>query len=267
MPTGVCPVCGVSVKTENLEAHIAKVHPHTRIEDVLSETAREDVRRARRPAGRAFHIPRWAYVVIGAVLVIGIAFVAGPYLLPPKPAGTAIVAYCSSPATVLIAHYHPLLIINYNGVQEHLPWDSTQTADIGYLNLPNYTNPAYYCPSGEIHMLHTHDGSGILHVEIPTTIPSTPTLGNFFAIWGQPLSSSSVWIYSGTVTATMLNEDTLAIKDFSSNPAGVPLYEPRAGPFGNGFTIPQSYIFNGAYGSGQSQGVYSGEVIWLNITA
>ena len=35
--------------------------------------------------------------------------------------------------------------------------------------------------------LHTHDASGIIHVESPDERPYT--LGNFFDIWGQPLET------------------------------------------------------------------------------
>jgi hypothetical protein len=38
--------------------------------------------------------------------------------------------------------------------------------------------------------LHTHDDSGIIHIEAPHRI--TPTLGQFFDIWGQPLSRTHV---------------------------------------------------------------------------
>ncbi|MGT2427375.1 hypothetical protein [Amnibacterium kyonggiense] len=35
-----------------------------------------------------------------------------------------------------------------------------------------------------------HAADGVIHVEAPTT--GTYTLGQFFAVWGQPLSSSTV---------------------------------------------------------------------------
>jgi hypothetical protein len=38
--------------------------------------------------------------------------------------------------------------------------------------------------------LHTHDTDGIIHVESP--IYRSFTLGNFFDIWGQPLSTTAV---------------------------------------------------------------------------
>ena len=47
-----------------------------------------------------------------------------------------------------------------------------------------------------IYWLHTHDTSGIIHIESPTQ--RTYTLGQFFDIWGQPLNRSDIAIYPVT---------------------------------------------------------------------
>lgn len=54
------------------------------------------------------------------------------------------------------------------------------------------TIPAYVgIPSDScLYWLHTHDDSGIIHIEAPSTF--RPRLGEFFDIWGQPLSSHRV---------------------------------------------------------------------------
>jgi hypothetical protein len=41
-----------------------------------------------------------------------------------------------------------------------------------------------------LYWLHTHDASGIIHIEAPH--PILPSLGAFFDIWGQPLSPRQV---------------------------------------------------------------------------
>jgi hypothetical protein len=41
-----------------------------------------------------------------------------------------------------------------------------------------------------IYWLHTHDRTGVIHMEAPS--PQSFTLGQFFDIWGQPLTSSQV---------------------------------------------------------------------------
>ncbi len=60
--------------------------------------------------------------------------------------------------------------------------------------------------------LHTHDESGLIHIE--PTVFRIFTLGDFFGIWGQPLSTTCVWYYCSTgqpgsgppIMATKFNE-------------------------------------------------------------
>jgi hypothetical protein len=44
--------------------------------------------------------------------------------------------------------------------------------------------------SGCNYEMHTHDGSGVMHIE--TNVVKVFTLGQFFALWGQPLSATAV---------------------------------------------------------------------------
>ncbi len=261
-----CPECGQSVKLENMKRHFANVHPGKDPSAAISEQEHREIVRANRSTGSSTVRGTVLKVALVVVIIVGAGYFTLPYLLGVHPGpNTDIVSYCGLEGT--IEHYHPLLVINVNGVQQHLPYDSSAGADVGGINQPGFTNPSYYCPSGELHVLHTHDGSGIIHAELPFTPSSAPTLGQFFQIWGEPLTQAQVWTYTGTVTAQMYNSDTHTSTDFSSNPGSVPLYEPAAGPLGGAYNIPQSLIFNGAYGNGQSGGMFSGEVIWLNVTA
>jgi hypothetical protein len=52
--------------------------------------------------------------------------------------------------------------------------------------------------------LHTHTEDGIIHIESP--VQRTFTLGDFFAIWGQPLSSSQAASATGPVIAYVNGE-------------------------------------------------------------
>jgi hypothetical protein len=45
--------------------------------------------------------------------------------------------------------------------------------------------------------LHTHDDTGVIHIESP--VQRTFTLGDFFDIWGQPLSPTAVGPAQGDV--------------------------------------------------------------------
>lgn len=42
-----------------------------------------------------------------------------------------------------------------------------------------------------LYWLHTHDETGVIHIEAPSR--GRYTLGQFFDIWGQPLTSEKVW--------------------------------------------------------------------------
>lgn len=63
--------------------------------------------------------------------------------------------------------------------------------------------------------LHTHAADGIIHIESP--IRRTYTLGDFFAIWGQPLGPDQVGPATGKVTAFYDG------KVYLGNPADIPI--------------------------------------------
>lgn len=185
----------------------------------------------------------------------------------PPPAGSThayLDSYCGGlPEDV---HYHVLLIIEVNGVQQPLP-SYNGAGGIGLINQAGYTNSQFYCvPQGE-HALHTHDGSGIIHVEMNDQFTVTPNLADFFAIWGEPLGPGQVWTFSGSVTATMWDMDSHAATSYSGDPGSIPLYRPPGGPTSNPYPIPPAWIFNGQYGNGASGGTFDGEMIWLNVTS
>ena len=71
-------------------------------------------------------------------------------------------------------------------------------------------------PGGKcLYWLHTHDATGVIHVESPAQ--RAYTVGQFFDIWGQPLSTSQVGRASGQVTV-FLNG-----KRFSGDPRSIKL--------------------------------------------
>jgi hypothetical protein len=63
--------------------------------------------------------------------------------------------------------------------------------------------------------LHTHAADGIIHVEAPKVMSFT--LGQFFAVWGIPLSATQVGPAKGKVTAFYNG------KVWTSSPAAIPL--------------------------------------------
>lgn len=86
-------------------------------------------------------------------------------------------------------HVHAHLAIFDHGVQ---------------VQVPRLIGGAPKPPQGCLYWLHTHDATGIIHVEAPQLAPpggSGYTLGNFFDIWGQPLDRNDVAGIKGPVTA------------------------------------------------------------------
>lgn len=63
--------------------------------------------------------------------------------------------------------------------------------------------------------LHSHTQDGIIHIESP--VERTYTLGEYFDIWGQPLSPTQVGPARGTVIAYVNRQR------YSGNPRDIPL--------------------------------------------
>jgi hypothetical protein len=81
-------------------------------------------------------------------------------------------------------HLHPRLTIQHGSAAVTIP------ANIGIVQTAGVVLCLYW--------LHTHDESGMIHVEAPG---GNFTLADFFAVWGQPLSSTRVGPYTGHVRA------------------------------------------------------------------
>lgn len=129
-------------------------------------------------------------------------------------------------------HVHSFVGIIINGRQLALPDGigmKNPGADGTYAGIPNWTEYAscYY-------YIHTHDASGVLHVESPQSVSLTSsiyTLGTAFDVWGMPLSSTQIGPYTGTVraytakvplkTARILRSDYTL---WSGNPRTIPIY-------------------------------------------
>lgn len=89
-------------------------------------------------------------------------------------------------ATAVNYHVHALVSIYHDGQR---------------LALPQSIGRGSGCDYG----MHTHDGSGVVHIE--TDVPASFTLGQFFALWGQPLSATAVAGLSGTPTYYAVDQE------------------------------------------------------------
>ena len=117
---------------------------------------------------------------------------------------------CQAAEQVLF-HIHAHLTIFVNGAPRRIPYgvgiDRAQVS-------PTPVGP--YVGAGScFYWLHTHADDGIMHIESP--IQRTYTLGNFFDVWGQRLTSTRVGPARGTVTA-LYNGQV-----FRGNPRNIPL--------------------------------------------
>lgn len=77
------------------------------------------------------------------------------------------------------------------------------------MQVPAYIGFAPNLAGGCLYWIHTHDASGIIHLEAPDINPPQGgpyLLGMLFDIWGQPLDRNDVAGLNGTVTAYVNGE-------------------------------------------------------------
>ena len=93
---------------------------------------------------------------------------------------------------MLKVHVHAHLSLFYKGQQIAIPYG------IGIVQ-PFQVNNGFVGSGAGIYWLHTHDATGIIHVESPDS--RAYTLGQFFDIWGQPLDAQNIAGLQGAVRA------------------------------------------------------------------
>jgi hypothetical protein len=97
----------------------------------------------------------------------------------------------------VVSHTHSMVAIYRNGVRLALP------ALIGL--------------QGCAYETHTHDRTGVVHVE--PSVARTITVGQFFGVWGQQVSQAAVAGITGPVRTYVISNGTLS--RFDGNPADV----------------------------------------------
>jgi hypothetical protein len=141
-------------------------------------TKRKGKGSARRPGTRARRdLPVMPIAVGGVLLVVLIALVIAYKVASGGSQGVngqPVANIECNTGEQLATHYHAHLQILYHDTPVPL---QAQTG---------ITGTCFY-------WLHTHDTSGVIHIEAPKAQGSRQfTLGDFFAIWNQPLSKSQV---------------------------------------------------------------------------
>ena len=117
----------------------------------------------------------------------------------------------------LVSHVHTHLTIFVNGKARVIPYgigvpgyEAVQTAHGPFVE----TGSCFY-------WLHTHQEDGIIHVESPSASLHF-TLGQFFAEWGIPLSSTQVGPVTGKETVFFASTGKKPAL-YKGNPADLPL--------------------------------------------
>ncbi len=82
------------------------------------------------------------------------------------------------------------------------------------------TSPTSHCN----YSTHTHNRTGILHVEAPA--PGTFTLGQIFAIWGQPLSYTDIAGNPGVPVVVYVTDNNV-VSQYTGDLAAIELLSHR----------------------------------------
>jgi hypothetical protein len=82
--------------------------------------------------------------------------------------------------------------------------------------------------------MHTHDNTGIIHIETPNV--KTFTLGQVFDIWGQPLSSTNVAGITGNIVVYI--NDNGDVRRYMGDPRKIVLTSLRDITFQIGTPLP-----------------------------
>jgi len=106
--------------------------------------------------------------------------------------GQAVDGVEGSSNEMLKTHFHAHLSLFYKGKQIAIPYG------IGIVK-PFRVENGFVASGQGYYWLHTHDATGIIHIESPDD--RAYTLRNFFNIWGQPLSERNVAGLKGPVHA------------------------------------------------------------------
>jgi hypothetical protein len=142
-------------------------------------------------------------VAVGALLVVALAVTAF-IAVTNSGSGAKAVNRINCDSTEQIAvHYHAHLTLIREGTEISVP------GNIGISTSPS-------C----LYWMHTHSSDGIIHIEAPQAQQNRVfTLGDFFAVWGQPLSTTQV----ATLQVDGSHQLKIYGQPYTGDPAAIPL--------------------------------------------
>lgn len=202
----------------------------------------------RRTPQRGGSVP-WAVVFAAVVLLSVIALVlAKPRPIPLVQATTVGAAVFPAGDTTaggqgapvdsigcstteqLVYHIHSHLALYISGRQTAVPMG------IGIVP-PRQVTQNFVTGGKCFYWLHTHDATGIIHIESPSQ--RVYTLGDFFDVWGRPLSATGLLGHKGPVTVFVNG------KRYTGNPRNIALTAHRQITLeaGSPVVTPPTYAF------------------------
>ena len=154
-------------------------------------------------------------VITGAVFVVNQLSNNSPTLLAStdgQSQGQTVDGISCDTSEQVVYHIHAHLAVYTNGKLRIIP------EGIGIVPPTQVvqTSAGAFVVSGKcFYWLHSHTADGIIHVESPSQ--RVYTLGNYFDIWNQPLSTTQVGPEHGAVTAFVDGQS------FTGDPRSIPL--------------------------------------------
>lgn len=165
----------------------------------------------------------------------GVSGLNGPVLagLDSAAQGSTVNGIQCNSGEQTVYHIHAHLAVFVNGAQRTVPYG---------IGIPGGTatqepSGGPYVGSGTcFYWLHSHDQSGVIHVESP--MQKLYTLGDYFAIWGQPLADGQAGPAKGTLTVYVDG------KRYAGDPRSITLNAHTLIQLDIGTNVPpQSYTF------------------------
>lgn len=212
----------------------------------MAQTRRRPTPRRQQPRPWITRRPWFTAGILSSIVVAVIIWLAfgrapsattspGNFLAPaPDYAGHPAIDSIQCESTERVAyHIHQHLAIFVDGQEKGVP------EGIGIApprQTQNTANGPFVVGGACFYWLHVHDRSGVIHVESPSE--QAYTLGNFFDIWQQPLSSSQVGPATGQVIAYLNGQR------YQGDPRQIPLTAHAVIQLDVGQDVaPQSYTF------------------------
>jgi hypothetical protein len=174
--TDRCPICGVSVKSENLIRHLNDNHPRHPDTPALREKLKsEPGRTPRKASARPIHVRKWQVALVATIVLGGI----GAYYL--VSAATQPFPCVTVAETQLLYHWHAQMNIFSGGAP---------------VTIPAYVGLSAVCAEP----LHTHDATGRIHIE--TNVNRLYSVSDFFRVWGKSFGNPNSMLVNGTAAAS-----------------------------------------------------------------